>query len=532
MTVETRPEVTPQKSEFLAKLEARWAQGNFVCVGLDSDYSQIPQHLKDEPYVGDPVESAIFKFNRMIIDATHNSVCAYKPNIAFYEAQGVQGLKALQETIAYIKRYHPDIPVILDAKRADIGNTNNGYVKAIFDELGADAVTVNPYFGQDGLKPFLDRKDKGIIVLVKTSNVGSKEFQDLVLEGSGEPLWERVARNVAREWNVNGNCAVVVGATHPLELQRVRKIVGDMPILIPGIGKQGGDLEKSVKGGRDSRSWGMIINSSSGIIFASKGEDFAQAAGKAAADLNNEINFHIKHPEGLTESQEKLADLIFDTRTVAPVKRRITLSDGSFKFEQIERPTAPIDFAQEGEFALKLHEKKPDAALSPVYINLRNLPSEIIEQIGVVMAEIKTSQILEVCTGIPKAGVALAKSYSEHSGVPYIDIFEKEETEQGRKIIAGQGEREKKKLRIVDDMVTEGHTKLEAIKAAEEMGYEVTDIIVVVDRERGAKQQLKEAGYTLNAAFTLDQLLRYGLRTGRITQEQYSQVTEYLASQK
>lgn len=309
----TSETIEPPKSEFVRKLEAQWVKGNFVCVGLDSDFSKLPPCLKDR--LGIRKESIIAKFNQEIVDATAPFVCAYKPNIAFYEAEGAQGLGALEQTISYIKTKYPDIPVILDAKRADIGSTNTGYVRAAFEYLWADAITVNPYFGEEGLKPFLERKDKGIIVLCRTSNPGAKELQDLKVtfafkewyELIGGPtrsnlpsdvfrwkpnfsLYEVVAIRVANHWNKNGNCAVVVGATYPGELQQVRKYVGDLPILIPGIGKQGGTAEQVVPAGQDSRGWGMIINSSRDIIFASGDEDFAQAAGIAAQKLRDEIN--------------------------------------------------------------------------------------------------------------------------------------------------------------------------------------------------------------------------------------------------
>ncbi len=201
-----------------------------------------------------------FEFNQKIIDQTHDLVCAYKPNFAFYEALGSKGWENLKKTIEYIQRYHPGVVTIADAKRADIGNTNQGYMTAIFDELGFDAVTVNPYFGKEALQPFLDRKDKGIIVLCKTSNPGSNEFQDLI--------WEKVARNVTEDWNKNNNCLLVAGATYPEELKKIREIVGEMTLLVPGIGAQGGEVEKTVKAGLNSHRAGMIINSSRGIIFA------------------------------------------------------------------------------------------------------------------------------------------------------------------------------------------------------------------------------------------------------------------------
>ncbi len=271
---------------FITKLEACWQRDNFVCVGLDSDYNQLPDVIK----AGRSVEDALFHFNREVIDATHDLVCAYKPNAAFYEAQGEAGLRALMNTIGYIRETYSYIPVILDAKRADIGSTNLGYVQSAFDNMGMDAITVHPYLGQEALAPFLARKEKGIIVLVKTSNPGSGEFQDLPVGPEQEPLYLVVARHVAQEWNSNGNCAIVVGATYPEELRRARALVGDMPILIPGIGTQGGEVAATVKAGKDSRGWGMIISASRSIIFASKGGDFAVAIRAATEQLRAEIN--------------------------------------------------------------------------------------------------------------------------------------------------------------------------------------------------------------------------------------------------
>jgi orotidine-5'-phosphate decarboxylase len=273
-------------SPFVAMLERCWQRDNFVCVGLDSDYHSLPETVKTKA----SIEEAVFAFNREIIDATHDLVCAYKPNAAFYEAQGEQGWRALISTVRYVKETYPSIPVILDAKRADIGSTNLGYVRAAFDLLGVDAITVHPYLGKEGLAPFLARREKGIIILARTSNPGAGEFQDLVVGDSREPLYLVVARHVATTWNTNGNCALVVGATYPAELRRVRSIVGDMPILIPGIGAQGGEVEATVAAGKDSRGQGMIINAARSIIFASKGDDFAEAARRATEQLRADIN--------------------------------------------------------------------------------------------------------------------------------------------------------------------------------------------------------------------------------------------------
>jgi orotidine-5'-phosphate decarboxylase len=273
-------------TSFITKLEACWQRDNFVCVGLDSDYEQIPDVIK----TGRSVEDALFHFNREIIDATHDLVCAYKPNAAFYEAQGEAGWRALVTSVRYMHETYPQIPVILDAKRADIGSTNLGYVQSAFDYIGVDAITVHPYLGREALASFLARKEKGIFVLVKTSNPGSGEFQDLPVGPEQEPLYLVVARHVAQEWNSNGNCAIVVGATYPEELRRARALVGDMPILIPGIGTQGGEVAATVQAGKDSRGGGMIISASRSIIFASKESDFAEAARVAAEQLRAEIN--------------------------------------------------------------------------------------------------------------------------------------------------------------------------------------------------------------------------------------------------
>ncbi len=285
---------------FRKLLEAQWARGNFVCVGLDSDLAKIPEAAqvsdpeRPDAFLGLDPESTIFGFNENIVDATKDLVCAYKPNVAFYEAHGERGLVALRKTTAYINKVAPDVPVILDAKRGDIGNTNAGYVEAAFNFYQADAITVHPYLGSEALQPFLARADKGVIVLCRTSNPGAGEFQDLLVDS--EPLYRFVARRVANKWNKNGNCALVVGATYPDELRIVRQIVGDMTILVPGVGFQQKNvsLEEQVKqvvnNGKDSRGWGMIINSSRGIIFASKGADFAEVARHETLKLHDIIN--------------------------------------------------------------------------------------------------------------------------------------------------------------------------------------------------------------------------------------------------
>jgi len=279
-------------------IETRWSHGNFVCVGLDPEIEKLPQpfQFRHTEYSPQTVESEFVGFCKHIVQATADLVCAYKPNSAFFERHGEQGWQALCRIIEVIHEIAPDVPVILDAKRADIGNSNAGYVDAAFGFLQADAITVHPYLGAEALQPFLDQKNKGIIVLCRTSNPGAGEFQNMDVSGDVVPhprytqLYKYIAHRVANHWNKNGNCALVVGATYPEELAEVREIVGNMPILIPGVGAQGGDVEKTVRAGMDNRRQGMIINSSRGIIFASKGPDFAEAARRETEKLHNLIN--------------------------------------------------------------------------------------------------------------------------------------------------------------------------------------------------------------------------------------------------
>ena len=267
---------------FRELLEAQWDAGRFLCVGLDSDFEKIPEAARQSD-----AQQTFFTFNRAIVDTTKDLVCAYKPNIAFYEARGDVGWKALRQTIQYIQEVAPDVPVILDAKRADIGNTNQGDVEAAFDYLRADSITVHPYMGADALEPFLARKEKGIFVLCRTSNPGSGEFQDLKIDG--EELYKVVSRHVADRWNTNGNCYAFVGATYPKELGEVRAIVGDDPILTAGVGAQNGDVARCIRAGKNKLNKGIIINASRSIIFASSGKDFAEAARQKSQQFNSEI---------------------------------------------------------------------------------------------------------------------------------------------------------------------------------------------------------------------------------------------------
>lgn len=251
---------------------------SLLCVGLDSDFEKIPDSFKSMP-------NPQFEFNKYIIDETNEYAAAYKPNMAFYEARGEQGLKELKLTTDYLREKYPDIFTICDAKRGDIGNTNNGYVTSIFDWLNFDAITLHPYMGQESLQPFLDRKDKVSIILCRTSNPGSDEFQDVRAEQRSSntdwfmptALWELVADRVVKRWNKNNNCMLVIGAPYPDEMERLRRITArDMTFLVPGVGAQGGDVKSVLKAGLKSDGLGLIINSSRGIIFSDNPKEEAR----------------------------------------------------------------------------------------------------------------------------------------------------------------------------------------------------------------------------------------------------------------
>ena len=256
-------------------LNASRKNKSWLCIGLDPDPELMPA-------------VDVLQFNEDIIDATHDLVCAYKPNLAFYEALGTEGLAILEKTVKHIPC---DIPVIGDAKRGDIGNTARAYARALFCVLGFDAATVNPYLGYDSVEPFIDYRDKGVFVLCRTSNKGAADFQNL--RTSDVPLYEVVAQK-AREWNTRGNIGLVVGATYPEELRKVRSICPEMPLLIPGVGAQGGDLALAVGYGVDARGENAIINVSRQILYASREKDFAQAARNVAEKVRNQINSYLK----------------------------------------------------------------------------------------------------------------------------------------------------------------------------------------------------------------------------------------------
>ncbi len=264
---------------FIEKLKSAWKTNeSMVCVGLDPDLAKLPTAVPK-------TLSGLFEFNKAIVDATADLVCAFKPQIAYFAALSAEDV--LKDTMDYIRGQYPNIPIILDAKRSDIGSTAEQYAREAFERYQADAVTVNPYLGGEALTPFLDYQDKGIIILCRTSNPGAAELQDLEIDG--DPLFLHVARKAATHWNRHNNCGLVVGATWPSQLRQVRQAVGDIPLLVPGVGAQGGSAHDVVQNGTDSEGLGLIINSSRGVLYASSKEDYPAAARREANHLKQLI---------------------------------------------------------------------------------------------------------------------------------------------------------------------------------------------------------------------------------------------------
>lgn len=269
---------------FMTALRAAWQQrDSLLCVGLDPDPAKFPAHLQGRP-------DAILAFCTQIVDATADLVCCFKPQIAYFAAHRAED--QLEALIEHIHAAHPDTPVILDAKRGDIGSTAEQYAIEAFERFRADAITVNPYMGRDSVDPYLAWPEKGVILLCRTSNPGGSDLQFLEVDTphGRMKLYEHVARTVADDWNASGNCALVVGATFPGEIARVRELVGHMPLLVPGIGAQGGDIAATLAAGRTTNGTGLMINSSRAVLYAGKGEDFAEAARRVAEDTRDAIN--------------------------------------------------------------------------------------------------------------------------------------------------------------------------------------------------------------------------------------------------
>ncbi|MBE0695628.1 MAG: orotidine-5'-phosphate decarboxylase [Anaerolineaceae bacterium] len=468
---------------FFQMLEQRArAVGSLVCVGLDP-------HLNDLP---EPTAAAAREFCLRIIQATADHVAAFKPNAAFFEVLGADGWKVLAEIIRAIPA---DIPVILDAKRGDIASTADAYAQSAFDQLGASAITVNPYLGYDAVEPFLRDPQRGCFLLCKTSNPHAADLQDLALAEINTPLlYEKVAQ-LAHKWNKNGNLGLVVGATQPDSLRRIRAVAPDLWFLAPGVGAQGGDLATALQNGLRADGMGMLINVSRGVAKAADPR-------QAVIDLNE-----------ATRQEQKLfltKSLVEPTSSISAALAEGLLQAGCVRF---------------GEFTLKSGIK------SPIYIDLRQLVShpsllaEVARAYGPVLGKLTFDRL----AALPYAALPIATAISLQNKWPFI-YPRKEAKEYGtRAEIEGEfhaGEQ----VAVIDDLATTGGSKFEAIEKLIGAGLRVKDVIVLIDRQSGAAESLAKAGYQLHAVLTLSGLLNYWEETKRIPTEKIKAVREFLAN--
>lgn len=435
-----------------------------------------------------------------LIDLTSEFACAFKPNSAFFEAHGAEGLAALREVIAHVPK---DIPVILDAKRGDIADTAVAYAHAAFDVLGAQAITVSPYLGGDSITPFLARADRGAFVLCKTSNPGAGEFQELQVSSdklqAERRLYEFVASR-AQAWNSKGNVGLVVGATDSNALTRVRSIAPDLWFLVPGIGAQGGDLKAALAAGLRSDGLGLLINVSRSIAYAN---DPAAEAKKVRDEINH---WRLQAGNLKLEKTTPTSNLQHPT-----------------SYSQLANDLIDSQCVRFGDFKLK------SGVLSPIYLDLRRLVSHpaILQRVAHAYAEKLRELNFDRLAGIPYAALPIATAIALEMNRPLI-YPRREVKDYGTQAVVEGDYLAGETIAVIDDLATTGDSKIEAIEKLESVGLIVKDIIVLIDRGQGAGKMLAEAGYQLHAVVTLPDLLDEWLRSGAISQVQFDQVIVFL----
>jgi uridine monophosphate synthetase len=460
---------------FWRKLEASCRKrDSLLCVGLDPQPGQIPARY-----------GSVAAFLKAVVDATADLACAYKPNIAFYEALGEEGLRALREVLAHIP---PDIPVILDAKRNDIASTAAAYAQAAFEVWGADALTVNPYLGRDGVAPFLAHGERGVFILCKTSNPSAGEVQDW--SQGGEPLYEHIAR-LAEEWAAGQEIGLVMGATYPEAVAAIRARSPQTWFLVPGVGAQGGELEAVLQAGLRPDGLGLIINSSRGILYAEE----PRRAAAALCEAINAVRVQSRPAQAHAPELVALARALFRTGCV-----------------------------RLGDFILH------SGAHSPVYIDLRRLVSDPPTLAEVARAYVRLLRPLRYdrLAAIPYAALPIGTAVALQMGCPLIYPRREVKSYGTKRAIEGDyrpGER----VVLLDDLITSGGSKLEALEPLLAEGLVVEDIVVLLDREQGGQEELAQHGYRLHAALTLRQLVDVLAADGAVSAQEAQRVRDYLA---
>ena len=432
-----------------------------------------------------------------LIEATAEYACAFKPNAAFFEVFGAAGMTALKDVIAHVPT---GIPVILDAKRGDIADTAEAYAKAAFDELGAQAITLNPYLGGEALRPFLTRSDRGAFVLCKTSNPGADEFQGSRMPDAGCTLYEMVAQH-AQNWNTNGNVGLVVGATDPQALARVRSAAPALWFLVPGVGAQGGDLRASLEAGLRLDGLGLLINVSRQIAKASDPRAEAQK-------IRDEIN-HWRLEVGSLKMEG-----------YTPASNLQPLASNT----QLAQDLVDSQCVRFGQFKLK------SGIMSPIYLDLRRLVTrpQILKRVAQAYAVTMKELSFDRLAGIPYAALPIATAISLEIDRPLI-YPRREAKDYGTKATIEGDYQVGETIVVIDDLATTGGSKIEAIQKLEEAGLKVRDIVVLIDRGQGAGPMLAKSGYQLHSVVNLLDLLPEWLRLGAISQAQFEEVKTFLA---
>lgn len=455
---------------------ARRTESSLLCVGIDPSLEAVP-------------DQELFAFGRRIVDATCEAACLYKPNIAFFEARGIGGLEKLRQLIDYI--HEAGFPVLLDAKRGDISSTAAAYAQGAFARWRADALTVNPLLGGDGVEPFTAYPDRGVFVLCHTSNPGAKEIQEL--DVGGMPLYERIAR-LAAGWNTRGNVGLVVGATFPEVLRRVRMIVPEMWLLLPGIGAQGGDLDASLGAALTASGSGVLVNVSRAISDAADPRAMAR-----------------EYRDRMNSAREKHARRAGKESPQSGASRSLA--------DQIALGLYELGAIRFGEFTLK------SGLLSPLYIDLRLLVSDpkLMALVARALARLLEDLPFDRIAAIPYGGLPIGQAVAMASGRPLI-YPRREAKDHGTKNLIEGAYAAGEAVVVLDDLITTGGSKLDAMAPLTSAGLKVKDMVVLVDREQGGRQELAAHGLTLHAVLTISELLDSLVRASRISETVRSDV--------
>ncbi len=500
----SEPNATGQPTSFFSRLEQRVRSvDSLLCVGLDAHGYLLEENTPE----------GARNFCLRLIEATHSIAAAYKPNTAFFEAFGAEGWSALREVIEAVPQ---DVPVILDAKRGDIASTAEAYAQAAFETLGADAVTLNPYLGYDALQPFLQRPEKGVFLLCKTSNPSAADVQEARViaapeEGIqahpgqplGMPLYEYLACLVGR-WNLCDNLGLVVGANQPQALIRVRHRLPSIWILAPGIGAQGGDLETALRAGLRQDGLGLLLNVSRSLAQSDHPARTARLLRQAISRVRDELGSPPKPARGYTSRAPEGMGLPHHLRLLADA----LLERGCVKF---------------GEFKLK------SGRLSPIYFDLRLLVSyaPLLRQVAEAYLPLLQSLSFQRLAAIPYAGLPIGTAVSLMGGWPL--IYPRKEVKGYGTRAAIEGEyKTGEEVVVLDDLATTGESKFEAIDTLVAAGLHVRHVVVLIDRQSGAKEALQEKGYRLHAVLKLDELLDYWQQSGKVADEVITSVRRFL----